>query len=82
MLPEEREQQLGTRTIAGLLLNYYYTDDSTFAKINNSFIESLKISPNDFASIIFASTSSLVVKVPVININQVYQVDEIRLDET
>jgi hypothetical protein len=67
-----------------------YTDDSTYAKINNSFIESLKISPNDFASFIFASTSydnefrisSLVVKVPVININQVYQVDEIRLDET
>jgi len=90
LLTEEREQQLGTRIIAGLLLNYYYTDDSTFAKINNSFIESLKISPNDFASIIFASTSydnefrisSLVVKVPVININQVYQVDKIRLDET
>lgn len=85
MLPEEREQQLGTRTIAGLLLNYYYTDDSTFAKINNCFIESLKISPNDFASTSYDNEfriSSLVVKVPVINMNRVYQVDKIRLDET
>jgi hypothetical protein len=80
----------GTRTIPGRLLNYYYTDDSIFVKINDSFIESLKNSPNDFVSIIFASTSydnkfrisSVVVKVPVRNVNQVYQVNEIRLDET
>lgn len=89
MLPEEKRTATGDKNYCRTVTKYY-TDDSTFAKINNSFIESLKISPNDFASIILASTSydnefrisSLVVKVPVININQVYQVGEIRLDET
>jgi len=90
LLAEEKRTATGDKNYCRTVTKYYYTDDSTFAEINNSFIESLKISPNDFASIIFASTSydnefrisSLVVKVPVININQVYQAHKIRLDET
>jgi hypothetical protein len=71
----------GTRTIAGLLLNYYYTDDTLFVKIYDSFIKSLKSQSDDFVPIIFASTSydnkfrisSLVANVPV---SKVYQVDK------
>lgn len=70
----------GTRTLAGLLLNYYYTDDTLFVKIHDSFVKSLESQSNDFIPIIFASTSydnkfrisSLVVNVPV---SKVYQVN-------
>jgi hypothetical protein len=74
----------GTRTIPGLLLNYYYTDDSVFVKIHDSFIESLKHNSNDFVPVIFASTSydkkfrisSLVVRVPMTNRNEVNEMEK------
>lgn len=69
----------GTRTIPGLLLNYYYTDDSKFVKMHNSFVESLNNRTDNIIPVIFASTSydnrfrisSVVVNVPVKKVNQV-----------
>jgi hypothetical protein len=70
----------GTRTIPGLLLDYYYTDDAQYTKISNSFTELMKIPPSGFMNVMFASTaydtkfriSSLVLKVP---IRDAYQAD-------
>jgi hypothetical protein len=78
-----------TRTIPGLLQNYYYTNDTEYIKFHNSLTEVMNNPINKFVYVIFASTaydnkfrvSSLVVKVPVTKINQVIQVDNSKKDE-
>ena len=74
----------GTRTIPGLLLDYYYTDDSIFVKMHNSLVESLKNNLNGFVSVIFVSISydkkfrisSLELKVPITNADQVNEMEK------
>jgi hypothetical protein len=75
----------GTRTIPGLYLDYYYTDDSKYVKVRDSFTELMKTPLTGFMNIMFVSTtydikfriSSLIVKVPV----EANQVNEAEKDE-
>jgi hypothetical protein len=65
----------GTRTIPGLFLDFFYTDDYEYIKVQNSFAEIVTAPPPGFINVMFAATtydtkfriSSLVVKVPVMN---------------
>ena len=78
-----------TRTIPGLLQNYYYTDDTEYIKFHNQLIEVMNNSLSKFVYVLFASTtydnkfriSSQVLKIPIIKINQKYQVDEMNKDK-
>jgi hypothetical protein len=69
----------GSRTIPGLYLDYYYTDDSKYVKIYDSLRELMKPLSNGFINVLYVSTSydvkfrisSLVIKVPVLEVLQV-----------
>jgi hypothetical protein len=75
----------GTRTIPGLFLNYYYTNDSEYIKIHDSLDKFMNPQSNDYTNVLFVSTcydvkfriSSLVFRVPVGND---LQVNEAELD--
>ena len=74
----------GTRTIPGLALNYFYTDDSEFVKVQDSFIKAINNRASEFVNIIFASTvydinfriSTLAIKIPVEKVNQVTEFEK------
>ncbi|MGH9952804.1 MAG: hypothetical protein ACRD5J_14360 [Nitrososphaeraceae archaeon] len=74
----------GTRTIPGLALNYFYTDDSEFVKVRDSLIKAINNGASDFVNVIFASTvydinfriSTLAIKIPVEKVNQVNEFEK------
>lgn len=74
----------GTRTIPGLALNYFYTDDSEFVKVQDSFIKAINNEASKFVNVIFASTvydinfriSTLAIKIPVEKVNQVNEFEK------
>jgi hypothetical protein len=46
-----------TRTIPGLYLDYYYTNDSKYTKICDSLAELVKPPPHGFINVLYVSTS-------------------------